>query len=56
MFVSLAASVAPRQRSDLLCVEWDVKPYTLTHPASIAELAQGEKWRRLLNQSITQVI
>ena len=23
-----------RPRNDLLCVEWDVKPYTLTHPTS----------------------
>ena len=21
----------PRLRNDLLCVEWDVKPYTITH-------------------------
>jgi len=23
----------PRLRSDVLCIEWDVKPYTLTHSA-----------------------
>ena len=41
--------------NDLLCVEWDVKPYTLTHPCSSPTLmvvdscsgvADGQKWCR----------
>ena len=26
-------------RNDLLCVEWDVKPYTLTHTLTIPQLS-----------------
>ena len=35
-----------RPRNDLLCMEWDVKPYTLTHPT----VAIGVCWRRVIGQ------
>ena len=33
---ALVSTIIARLRNDLLCVEWDVKPYTLTHPTMIA--------------------
>ena len=32
-----------RPRNDLLCVEWDVKPYTLTHTCSISSCSLSLK-------------
>ena len=33
----------PRLRNDLICVEWDVKPYTLTHPRD-QSLTMEKSW------------
>ena len=46
-------------RNDLLCVEWDVKPYTLTHlmsgPISMLQRMRSSEWKRHRNVVYAQL-
>ena len=40
----------PRLRNDLLCVEWDVKPYTLTHSLGALIVGLGRSYKFVHDQ------